>query len=104
MRHTHSEKGRRERKREREREASKQESRAWTERSLRMASKQNIDREISREETQQKADWKSCIKQNTGQQLGITIFLIQTPLLSLSETLSKPNLVFGTYKHISTYW
>ncbi|KRX30433.1 hypothetical protein T09_2981, partial [Trichinella sp. T9] len=30
-----------------------------------MASKQNIDREISREETQQKADWKSCIKQNT---------------------------------------
>ena len=52
MRHTHSEKGRRERKREREREASKQETRAWTERSLRMASKQNIDREISREETQ----------------------------------------------------
>jgi hypothetical protein len=69
-----------------------------------MASKQNIDREISREETQQKADWKSCIKQNTGQQLGITIFLIQTLLLFLSEPLSKPILFFVTYKHIPKYW
>jgi hypothetical protein len=38
----------RKRERERERETSKQESRTWTERSLRMASKQNIDRERQR--------------------------------------------------------
>ena len=42
-----------------------------------LTSKQNVDKEISREKAEHREklikDWKSCIKQNTGHQPGSTI-------------------------------
>jgi hypothetical protein len=83
--------------------AHTQASSIWTERSLRIASKHNIDRNLQRENrTQKEEDWKSCIKQNQvvsldpGFDLDFFFHHSQTPLFS--ESLTKLRLILGKLK------